>query len=258
MATAATDKLGLRELLTRQGAGSFDISTRRPGVEQVSLPAFHPDGDRFDIFVEASEGGRLKVSDYGLTLMRLSYDYELDSETKRRVFNRMLRDNGLTDDNGALVIETERDALYPSLLQFVQGVAKVTSMRHWRREVIHSLFFESLADIVKVKLARFQPEQDVYPLDDDGGIYRVDYRIQRPRRPVFLFGVNGRDNAHLAVISMLQFQNKGLAFQGAVVAEELESLTKADRLRVVSAADKVFPTLDDFRQHGEAFLERAA
>jgi hypothetical protein len=41
-----------------------------------------------------------------------------------------------------------------------------------------------------------------------------------------------------------------------VVHEDFESLARKDRKRITSAADKQFVDLEDFRTHGEEFVER--
>jgi hypothetical protein len=42
------------------------------------------------------------------------------------------------------------------------------------------------------------------------------------------------------------------------VHEDFESLSRKDRKRITSAADKQFVDLDDFRNNGEEFMEREA
>ena len=58
-------------------------------------------------------------------------------------------------------------------------------------------------------------------------------------------------------ISCLEFQRRRLPFKSVMVHQDFEGgLTKQDRTRITSAADKQFPSLDDFREHGALFLER--
>ena len=65
---------------------------KRPGIVQVLAPLFHEDGDMIDIFLDLSpdSSAPIRISDHGLTLMRLSYSYDLDTPAKRKVFGRML------------------------------------------------------------------------------------------------------------------------------------------------------------------------
>src|ERR1039457_202956 len=95
---------------------------RPPGVVQVLAPLFHEDGDMVDIFVDLPESDapgngtrRVRVSDYGMTLMRLSYSYELDTPNKERIFQRMLAENRIQEQDGSLYVETDLTGLYPAI-----------------------------------------------------------------------------------------------------------------------------------------------
>jgi hypothetical protein len=57
-------------------------------------------------------------------------------------------------------------------------------------------------------------------------------------------------------IAGLEFQRR-LPFKSVMVHQDFESgISKKDRIRITSAADKQFPSLDDFRENGLAFFER--
>ena len=184
--------------------------------------------------------------------MLLFQDGQLNKE---RIFQRIINENGIAEEDGSLYIDAKPQHLYPAILQFAQAVAKVSSMRVWRREVIHSLFFEQLSEVVFERLTKFRPMRDEHPLAGQDE-YEVDYVFNHRPRPVYLFGVNGKQSCRLSVIAILKFQNEGLNFKGAVVLDDLRSLNPQDQTRLLSAADKTFPTLDDFRENGARFLER--
>ena len=132
------------DLLKQQFNGHVAFRERRPGVLQVLAPLFHEDGDMVDIFLDepANGSGKVRIGDHGLTLMRLTYTYDLDTENKQRIFYRILSENRIQEQDGRLYIEAEPERLYPALLQFAQTVAKVSSMQYYKREVIQNLFYE--------------------------------------------------------------------------------------------------------------------
>ena len=41
-----------------------------------------------------------------MTLMRLSYTYDINTDTKRRIFESILINNGVENDNGNLYLDT--------------------------------------------------------------------------------------------------------------------------------------------------------
>ena len=71
------------ELLKQQFNGHVSFRERRPGIVQVLAPLFHEDGDMVDIFLDETADGsnKVRICDHGLTLMRLSYSYDLDTNS---------------------------------------------------------------------------------------------------------------------------------------------------------------------------------
>jgi hypothetical protein len=86
----------------------------------------------------------------------------------------------------------------------------------------------------------------------------ADYALKSFPRPLYLFGVKDDTKAKLSTISCLGFQRTTIPFKSIIVHEDFESLSKKDRKRITSAVDKQFVGLDDFRSHGEAYLNREA
>lgn len=250
------------DLLRRQFNGHIAFRERRPGVVQVLAPLFHEDGDMIDIFLDEPGNGsnKIRIADHGLTLMRLSFNFDVDTENRQRIFNRILSENRIQEQDGRLFIETEPDQLYPAILQFAQTIAKVSSMQYYRREVIQSLFYELLEEFIEDRLAEYNPRPRTLPIPDHDE-YEVDFQFEIGPRPLFLFGVKDNAKARLATISCLEFQRRKIPFKSVIVHEDFENaISKRDRLRITSASDKQFTSLDDFRENGPHFLarERAA
>jgi hypothetical protein len=246
------------EALRKQFNERIRFVEKRPGIYQILAPFYHEDGDMLDIYLETiGENGTIRISDHGMTIMRLSYEYDIDTPNKRRIFEKMLSENQLQERGGRLFVETSADALYPSLLQFVQTVAKVSNMRLFKREVIRSLFYEMLEEFITDQLVRFRPEPKVLPISERDDL-EVDYVFTVLPRPIYLFGIKDDAKARLTTISCLEFQRANIPFKSIGVHEDFESLSKKDRKRITSAIDKQFVDLDDFKSHGEEYLHREA
>ena len=245
--------------LREQFNGFVDLRSRRPGTTQVRAPLFHEDGDMVDIFLsEPANGGQtIRVSDEGMTLMRLSYGYDINTESRQRVFERLLAENGVGHENGKLFIDARLDDLCPSVLQFAQTVAKVSSMQYFQREVIQSMFYELLEEFVLEKLSRFNPKKATLPLSDQDA-YEVDWQFDVGPRPIFLFGVKDRTKALLTTIACQAFIQEGVSHRSVAIHEDFESMTRKDRSRITNACDKQFSSLDAFRSSGQEFFEREA
>ena len=168
--------------LLRQGFNEHvALHEKRPGIQKLVVPLFHEDGDMVDIFIEPLSDGRVRVSDKGLSLMRLSYTYELDTPNKERIFRRILVENNISEDRGALFLDVPEGQIYPAVLHFGQTVAKVTNMALYRREVIANLFYEMLQENVNERLGDLKPRENVIPLphrEELGASHRARHRRQ--------------------------------------------------------------------------------
>jgi hypothetical protein len=242
-------------LLRVQFNGHVRVVERRPGIWQLLLPIFHEDGDMIDLFAEFPSNGGVRISDYGMTVMRLSYSYDLNTPRKEEIFHKILTQNQIEEQNGKLFIDVSAESLYPSLLRFAQVVGKVSNMRHFQREVIRSLFFEELDEVIMSQLQKFRPAKEALPIPNRDDL-EVDYSFQVNSHAVYLFGIRDSTKARLAALSCLEFQKQKLRFKGFAVHEDFEALPRKDRVRITSAADKQFTSLDDFRDHAIEVFER--
>ncbi len=237
------------------------MKEKRPGVYQLFAPFYHEDGDMYDIFLKRtehvqSEDKFLKLTDYGMTLMRLSYAYDLDTPNKEKILHKILASNYLKlDEKGRIYLETDLENLISSILIFAQGIAKVSNMKLYQREVVHSLFFDTLKEFIENSLAQYQPVKNYHPLSNEAE-YEVDYFFNNRQRPLYLFGVNSSSKAKLATISCLKFQNEKVPFKSIIVLEDIDVLPKEDSKRLMSVSDKQFPSIEDFEKNGQKYFER--
>ena len=245
--------------MLREGFNNHvDLREKRPGVWKLIAPVFHEDGDMVDIFLE-QRNGRVRVSDHGLSLMRLSYTYEIDTGSKERIFRQILGENHVSEDEGNLFIDVAPNRVYPAVLAFAQTVAKICSMSRFKREVIANLFYESLDEFVIEGLQTFQPRADYVPVEERSEL-QVDYGLTFGAQPIFLFGAkeSDRPKVRLIAIACLEFEKAKLPFRSVVVHQNFEALAKNDRSIITNAVDKQFTSLEHFKEHGVATLERLA
>jgi hypothetical protein len=241
-------------ILKEQFNGRLRLEEKRPGIWQLFLPFFHEDGDMIEVYLQQVEN-RWKISDYAMAVMRLSYLYDLDTENKEKIFQKMISENGLKEEDGNIFMFAQDDNLYASLLQFVHGIGKITSMRYFRREVIENLFFEQLEDYIFAKLQPYKPQKSAFPIEERDDL-EADYQFQPNGYPVFLFGVRDVAKARLAAICCLEYQKHIKKFRSYIVHEDFEKIPKKDITRLTSACDKQFVSLEDFRENAVKYLDR--
>ncbi len=80
----------LLKLIKNNFQGNVSLYPRREGIFQLILPVFHEDGDMVDVYLTNSQGGngKTRILDCGMTLMKLSYTYDLNSPSREQIFNR--------------------------------------------------------------------------------------------------------------------------------------------------------------------------
>lgn len=248
----------LARLRDRSKTG-FDVYERRPGKYQLIVPILHEDGDMVDIYIQGSPngGGSIRICDYGLTLMRLSYVYEVNSETRQKIFESILINNGIENHDGDLCLDSSVDLLYENILQFAGCVQKVCNMRYWSREIIRSTFYEDLGEYTTNNLSQFEPVPDHSPLNHYR-ILSVDWSLTYKNRNFYLFGVPSNDKAKNTAISLLEFQKRELPFISLIVHEDMEALGKKEKLYLTKNADTQYPSLGDFREKALPDITRFA
>jgi hypothetical protein len=253
--------MNVLDVLREQFNSHVSLREKRPGIQQLIAPLFHEDGDMMDIFLDLPKNGNgglpqnIRITDHGLTLMRLSYSFDIDTPNKERIFQRIIGENGVSEENGELFLETTPETLYPGLLQFAQTVSKVCNMRYFKREVLASLFEELLAEFIQAQLQRFNPHETVFPIPDRDDL-EVDWGFFPNGVPLYLFALKDANRARLATISCLEFQRHDMKFKSIAVHEDFDKLSRKDRNRLTNACDKQFTSLDEFKQNAVPYLTR--
>ncbi len=219
-----------------QAAGRrYDLYERRPGAYQLILPILHEDGDMLEIYLQESSNSseEVRICDFGHALMRLSYNFELSTEVRRRILDSILINNGVRNDQGNLYLDTPVERLYESVLQFAGCIQKVCNMRYWGRETVRSSFFEDLKEYVTTGLTQFAPVANPTPLPDYS-ILSVDWALTHNFRNLYLFGVGGNNKAKNVAISLLEFKKAHLLFISFVVHDDMEELGRSEKTYGIS------------------------
>ena len=244
------------EKLQREFHNRVAVTRKRPGLYQLVAPFYHEDGDMYDIFIEDTPADQpVRITDKGLTLMRLSYSYDLNTPNKERIFRQILREHEVQEDTGELFTVTSHENSYETIMRFTRAITAISSMSLYRRDVVRSLFYDMLAEFVDSDLSQFEPQLSHFPLPNRDDL-EVDFLIPTRHKPIYLFGAKDRSKTRLIAISCLEFLRNELPFRSVVVHEDFESLTAKDRRIITNVVDKQFTDLNDFEKSGTDYLRR--
>ena len=235
--------------------GRLSIRKKRPGIYQLLLPIYHEDGDMVDLFISPVDDNKYALCDYGLTLQRLSYSYDIDTPNKESILQKILSENKLTENEGNICLETSPASIYYDIMHITQAYAKIGSMSYFKREVIENLFADILDEFIFSELKEFNPQKKVLPVPERDDL-EVDYSFSPNGKPVYLFGIKDPHKARLATLTYQAFLMQHIKFHGWVVTDNMDTLPKKDRTRLLNACDKPFTSLDDFKSSARLFLEK--
>ena len=235
----------------------FEIYERRKGKYQLVAPFLHEDGDMVDLYLQQSpEGnGYIRICDFGMSLMRLSYNYDINTKPRTQILESMLTNNGITNDSGNLFLDTSIDKIYEGILQFVGCIQKVCSMDYWSKETIQSLFYEDLKKVILSDFKDFKPQPDVELIPE---IVKVDWKLEWKNHDFYLFGIRGKDKAYQSAIALLEFMKAEKKFISLVVHENKDKLGNKEENYLTRNADKQYPKLNDFASSGKNDIKRLA
>ncbi len=237
----------IRESLCATFCKDVAVHQRASGVA-VSLPLVGRDGDHLTAYVSAATGG-WRVSDMGSTLMRLSYENDLSkllTGARDRLYQTVLKESGLLEDDGELFVEVPAAELSRGLFTLGQGVTRVEDLGLWSRTRVESTFKDDLREIVIAAAGSDKVIED-YQVPDIPGAenYPVDYFVNTPREPLFVFGVSNRDQARLSTIVLQHLQSHHLRFNSMVVYSNIDDIPRPDQKRLMIAANDSIPSIGE-------------
>ena len=88
------------------------------------------------------------LRDFGNTLRRVSYTFDINSESKQNLLNNITVSNLGSFVDEEVIIKTDIDRLTESLFQYSQLVSKLSNIKILKKEVIKSLFYEQLEEFI--------------------------------------------------------------------------------------------------------------
>ncbi|MCB5262053.1 MAG: DUF1828 domain-containing protein [Candidatus Cloacimonetes bacterium] len=222
---------------------------------QVWLPVYYEDGDMVDIFVESMQDKSYKITDSGMTVMKLSYNYDINTDNKKKILNQIIESNGLSIENGTLIKVVHIDALYKELVRFSNTIMRISTMSYFKREMIKNMFYELFDEYVTEQISPlFAVEKQFMPIPGKEE-YAVDYRILG-NRDIYLYAVKDSSKARLVTICEQTFKLNKIDSDSIIVYEDFSSIQTKDQKRILNATGKQFTSMDEFQINGIDYLRK--
>ena len=252
----------LQKRLCESLCGDVRIRKTRQGYLQLVTPFTFADGDTYQLYLEETSAGGVRLTDYGHTLMHLSYDNELSKfreGTRAKLFDQMLAASGLREEQGKLVLDSSLENLGASVLQYGQALTQVYDLTFLNRARVADTFYEDLKETLYgfVAAEKIQPNYTV-PDQAESESYPIDYRIEGKRSPLFLFGIASRDKARLTTIILEHWLRARIEFDSLLIFAEQQEIPRADLARLSNVGGEMVSSLDAYEDFQRKITKLAA
>ncbi|MDE2984923.1 MAG: DUF1828 domain-containing protein [Gemmatimonadota bacterium] len=117
----------LQRRLCDQLCASVCVERRPDGELMLQADFEFPDGDRYPIYLSEAPGG-VRLSDRGDTLIRISYDHDIDAflaGSRGRLIERILGEEEVDQDRGVFHLDAPIDRLSDALFRYGRALTRI-------------------------------------------------------------------------------------------------------------------------------------
>lgn len=243
----------LENIFENTPANLFRLEDRTNGSYQLVAPIFHDDGDMMTIFLEEDEDDNIRICDHGMSLMRLSYTFDVDTDRKRKILSDIILGKNAENQDGNLCLRVPRNNIYSGIMNYSNLVSRVCNLDILTRETVADLFYENLNLAIDDMFSQLNYKRNYkVPTHED---FQIDYAFLSEKKPIYLFGVKDTNKAQQTTITCLQLAKYRVPFKSIVVFENIDMLTKFARNNILNTVGKVFSDIEGFKEGGTEYIE---
>lgn len=232
----------IKTILQKQFMDMFDLKAIRPNIFQIVLPYYYSDGDIFEIFVE-QERDMFIIQDFGLSLMKLSYDSDTESDYKRELIKKIVKENQVGLDEGNIFISTTMEFLLPNLMVFLDTISKVSGLSLLNKKFPRNQFYDLVENFLFTNFSDYGFESKYHPKNipsvED---YLAPHALTKTHSgvPICLFPIASNERCDQVTISLQHYKLN--SFNGYLVGiyENMEEITNKKISKVTNLIDKQF------------------
>lgn len=238
----------LQEQLCKTLCGQVQIRTTKQGHLQLITPFTFFDGDTFQLYLQEMSGGGLRLTDYGHTLMHLSYENEISKlreGTRGKLFEQVLATSGIKEQDGQLICDASLENLGSSVLKFGQGITRVYDLTFLNRSRVASTFYEDLKERLYGLVSPDRIRQNFSLVEEEAAAsYPIDFYITRKQSPLFLFGIASVDKARLVTIIIEHWLRAKVEFDSLLIFQNQPEIPRSDLARLSNVGGQMVASLD--------------
>lgn len=245
--TTAAELSTIREQLCRSLCADVSVLERKDGSLMVNTPFYFPDGDGYSVYLQRQPNGAFRLTDKGITMMRLSYEQEVEKlreGTRGKVFDQILAEVGVADAGGEIYLDTPPEKLGDGVFRFGQALTRLHDLSFLNRVQVESTFYDDLREALVEIVGSDRLVKDYAATGvPDSDNYRADFGVSA-KRPLLIFGVPNQTKARLATVVIQYLQKHDFSFHSLVVYSDMVALPRPDVARLTNAANDQLASID--------------
>ena len=217
----------------------------------LETPFTFPDGDGYLLYLSETRTGGIRISDGGNTLMRLSYENEVDNffqGARGVLLEQIVAEQGISynDESGLFYTETTESKLSEAAFKLGQALTRISDLTFLNRSRVASTFYDDLQQSI---MSIVSPDKVIKDYEVPGisgaANYPVDYCIEgRSGLPLFLYGILGRDKARLTTIFLQYFLQAKVEFDSLLVFQDQAQIPRGDLARLSNVGGEMIANLN--------------
>jgi hypothetical protein len=245
--------MSIETIFENTPANLFRLQRKSNTKYQVIAPIFHEDGDMMSIFVE-EDGDQIRISDNGVSLMRLSYTFDIDTDNKSKQLSAIVTAQDADNYDGDIVLTVPRTEIYSGIMRYAQMVGQVCNLDILSRETISDLFYDDLERAIADHFSEYKFEKNYE--DAKYGDLPIDYAFLGFGKPVYLFGAKDTNKAYQITVCCLSLMQRNVSFRSIAVFNEIDNIQKFARNNLMNTATKVFSDIPGFLEKGPDYFRK--
>lgn len=238
----------LQESICRSLCSSVQLHQKSKDIYYVETPFMFNDGDLYTIYLRKINDLGVRISDFGNTLMRISYENDIDKfreGIRGKILEQIISEFELGEDNGSFYLDTSFQNIGENLFKFTQAITKIYDLIYLNKYRAEQTFYEDLKKtIVKIVPEEKITENYTNPDFQQGKDYEVDFKIEAKNDPIYLFGVPNKDKARLVTITLERFLREKISFDSLIVFRDVGDIPRKDLSRLLNACGDTISSLD--------------
>jgi len=212
---------------------------KRPGITQILAPFYYDDGDMQEVYIiEGAGPGTWILSDFGMTLMRLSYTFDTLQEGRQALIEKIVVENGLRLIDGRIEVEANPKTLFYNYMDMNRAISQISGLRYQKQHRTVSTFLEDVLDGLMERLSPYHPTRDYYPIKDRDDL-RVDINLPM-KKPFFIYAAREDERYLRAGLTCSQLTVLGVRFRSIILIESEQTISSANWKSVTNIVDKQF------------------